>query len=150
MGTMITETYVARPLEDVFAYLRDYSNQAVWQAPGVTEVVVEPPGPAQVGTRVHKVRRTPMGALRFTEEVTAMDEAECRWSEITRTSYLSGSTVTWQVLAEQDGCRVRREGDMRANGLMRLLLPMIKRSASKGFQAEFAQLKRVLESAPLA
>jgi hypothetical protein len=35
---------------------------------------------------------------------------------------------------------------MRANGLMRLMLPFVDRSARKDLAAEFANLKRVLEA----
>ena len=32
MGTVIVETVIARPPDEVFAYLRDYSNEAKWQS----------------------------------------------------------------------------------------------------------------------
>jgi len=74
MGIVIVETFIARPPEEVFAYLREYANEAKWQSGHVSEVIVEPPGPARVGTRVHKVRRTPSGEQRFTIEISEMDE----------------------------------------------------------------------------
>ena len=78
MGTVIVETFISHPPEDVFAFLRDYSNEAKWQVAHVSESIVEPPGPAKVGTRVHKIRRTSGGEQRFTIEITEMDETARR------------------------------------------------------------------------
>jgi uncharacterized protein YndB with AHSA1/START domain len=147
MGTLVIETFIARPPEEVFAYLRDYANEAKWQSEHVAEVIVEPPGPAKVGTRFHKRRRTPMGEQRFTEEVTEMDEAARRWTDVTMTGPFRGTKGSWQVLAEANGSRVRLVAEMRANGLFRLLLPMIDRSVRHDLQGEFANLKRLLETA---
>lgn len=61
MGIIIVEIFIALPPAELFSYLRDYANEAEWQSEHVAEVIVEPPGPAQVGTRFHKVRRTAMG-----------------------------------------------------------------------------------------
>jgi Polyketide cyclase / dehydrase and lipid transport len=47
MAPFTLETAIARPADQVFAYLRDYSNQREWQGANVLEVVVEPPGPAR-------------------------------------------------------------------------------------------------------
>ena len=77
MGTIVVETFIARPPEQVFAYLRDISNQAQWQSEHVSEVIVEPPEPARVGTLYHKVRRAPFGTIRFTGDVA--DVASGRW-----------------------------------------------------------------------
>ena len=150
MGTIIVETFIARPPGEVFEYLRDLSNQAKWQSEHVSEVRVEPPGPARVGTRYHKVRRTGGGEQRFTEEITEMDETSRRWTDVTLTGPFRSTKGSWQILAEDGGSRVRLTADMRANGLWRLLLPLIDRGAEIDLHAEFANLKQMLESAPRA
>ena len=150
MGTISVEIFIARPPQQVFEYLRDYANEAKWQSDHVAQVIVEPPGPAKVGTRFHKVRRTAMGEQRFTEEVTEMDEASRRWTDVTMTGPFRGTTGAWQILVEEGGSRVRLIATMRAQGLWRLLLPMIDRSAAKDLHAEFMNLKTVLESTPQA
>jgi len=150
MGTVIVETFISRSPEEVFAYLREYSNEAKWQSEHVSEATVEPPGPARVGTRVHKMRRIGSGEQRFTIEITEMDETARRWTDVTMTGPFRGTKGSWQVLAEGSGSRVRLAAEMRADGLWRLLLPLIDRSARKDLQAEFANLKKMLESAPHA
>lgn len=146
MAAIVVETPIARSAEEVFGYLRDFANQEVWQKPNVLQVRVEPPGPANVGTRVHKVRQTPMGKLEFTEEVTELDEGQRRWVEVTRTGGIKGTRLEWQVRDDQAGARVHLTAEMHAVGLNRLLLPMIKRQATRGWQSEQAQLKRILEA----
>jgi uncharacterized protein YndB with AHSA1/START domain len=146
MGTVVVETFIARPPEEVFAYLRDYSNEAKWQSQHVSQSTVEPPGPARVGTKVHKVRRTPGGEQRFTIEITEMDEGARRWVDVTRTGSFRGKKGSWQVTPEMNGSKLRLVAEMKAAGLWRLLLPLIDSAARKDLSAEFANLKRILET----
>jgi hypothetical protein len=147
LGTFIVETFIARPPDEVFTYLRDLSNEAEWQSDHVSEVIVEPPGPARAGTRYHKVRRTSGGVQRFTEEIIEMDESARRWVDITRTGSFRGTKGMWQIMPEGNGSRVRLTVEMRATGFWRLLMPVIDSSARKDLEAEFANLKKTLESA---
>jgi len=148
MGTFTVETFIARPPEEVFAYLRDIANEAKWQSEHVSEVIVEPPGPARVGTLFHKARRTPFGEIRFTVKIMEMDETARRWADITMTGVTRGTMGSWQILSAEGGSTVRLTVEMRANGLWRLLLPLITPGAEKDLRAEFANLKKMLESAP--
>jgi hypothetical protein len=146
MGTITIETFIARPPLEVFNYLRDYANEAKWQTAHVSQAIVEPPGPAMVGTRVHKIRRTSGGDQKFTIQITETDETSHRWTDVTITGPFRGTKGSWQVLAENHGSRVRLEAEMRAQGFWRILLPVIDRSARRDLQGEFVNLKKVLES----
>lgn len=146
MGTVVVETFIARPPEEVFAYLRDYSNEANWQSQHVSQSIVEPPGPAKLGTKVHKVRRTPGGEQRFTIEITEMDENQRRWVDVTRTGSFRGTKGSWQVMPEGNGSKVRLVAEMKATGFWRLFLPLIDSIARKDLPVEFATLKKILES----
>ena len=146
MGSVVVETFIARPPEEVFAYLRDYTNEAKWQSQHVSQSTVEPPGPARVGTKVHKVRRTPGGEQHFTIEFTEMDERARRWVDVTLTGAFRGTKGSWQVIPEGNGSRVRLVAEMKATGLWRLILPLIDSTARKDLPTEFANLKKILES----
>jgi uncharacterized protein YndB with AHSA1/START domain len=146
MGVIVLETAIARPTADVFSYMRDHSHQMQWQAGHVLTLDVEPPGPAHVGTKVHKTRRTPMGQVSFTEEVTDLDETGRSWTELTTTGGLRGTTVSWEVQEEGQGTRVRLTASMHGRGMMRVMLPMIRRSARDAWESELANLKQLLES----
>ena len=146
MGTIVVETFIARSPNDVFIFLRDYSNEAKWQSAHVSESIVEPPGPARVGTRVHKIRRTSGGEQRFTIEITEMDESARRWTDVAMTGSFRGTKGMWQVDPEGGGSRVKLTAEMHAVGFWKLLMPIIDSSARKDLQAEFANLKKMLES----
>lgn len=146
MGTIIIETFIARKPDEVFAYLRDYANEAKWQSEHVEESIVEPPGPVQLGTKVHKVRRTGGGVQRFTIEITEMDENARQWTDVTRTGSFRGTKGMWQIAAANGGSQVRLTAEMHAQGLWRLLLPIIDRSARKDLETEFGNLKKILEA----
>jgi hypothetical protein len=146
MSTVKIEIFVARTPDEVFAYVRDYANQAIWQKENIIELTVEPPGPANVGTRIHKARRTPGGEVRFTMEITEMDESAGRWAEQTITGSLQGTQATWQVLPEGNGSKVIHIAEFHATGFSKLLLPLITSAARKDFNSEFANLKKILET----
>jgi hypothetical protein len=69
-----------------------------------------------------------------------------RATDVTLTGPFRGTKESWQVLAEKGGSRVRLVAEMHAQGLWRLLMPVIDRAARQDLQAEFANLKKVLES----
>jgi len=146
MGNIVVETTIKRAPDEVFAYLRNHETQIVWQAPNVLEVSVEPSGPSLLGTKVHKVRKTPMGRLAFTEEVTAFDEAGRTWTEETISGGIRGTRITWRVRESGSDAVVRLTAEMHGVGLNRLLLPLIKKQATTGWRDEQAELKRLLES----
>jgi hypothetical protein len=146
MGDIVVQTTIERTPDDVFAYLRRHDNQITWQAPNVLEVAVEPPGPSGLGTKVHKVRKTPMGRMAFTEEITAFDATGRSWTETTVSGGLRGTRVTWQVLESGSGADVRLSAEMHGAGFSRLLLRIIRKQASRSWEGELAELKRLLES----
>jgi hypothetical protein len=146
MGVLNVDIFIERPPDEVFSYLCDYANQKVWQGQNVIELAVEPPGPAKVGTQVHKVRQTPGGKQRFTMEVTEMDVSARRWTEDTLTGSLRGTKAVWQVQPDGKGSQVKHTIEFRAVGFSKLLLPLITSTARKDFSSEFANLKQILET----
>jgi uncharacterized protein YndB with AHSA1/START domain len=55
MATITSTIIIDRPVEDVFAFIADYANDARWRA-GV-QMESTPPGPARVGTTTREVVR---------------------------------------------------------------------------------------------
>ena len=118
---------IRRPADEVFTYLRTYDNEAAWED-FVLEARSEPPGPAVVGTRVHKVRRTPVGQERFTIEVVEMDEANRRWVDVAIDGYLKDTRIEWQVTAVEDGARVEVKVELHGHGLLKSIMPVVRRT----------------------
>lgn len=136
---------IRRPADEVFAYLRVYDNQAAWED-FVLEARSEPPGPAVVGTRVHKVRRTPLAEERFTLEIVAMDEAARRWTDVAVDGDLAGTRVEWAITPTDEGCRLDVRVELHAHGLLKRLMPVVWRTARRQLRTALDSLTRVLEA----
>jgi hypothetical protein len=136
---------VRRSADEVFTYLRTYDNEAAWED-FVLEARSEPPGPAVVGTRVHKLRRTPVGQERFTIEVVEMDEVTRRWVDVAIDGYLKDTRVEWMVTPIDDGCRVDVRIELHAHGLLKGIMPVVRRTARHQLRTELESLRRVLEA----
>ena len=136
---------VHRPADEVFAYLRTYDNQAAWED-FLLEARSEPPGPAVVGTRVHKLRRTPIAQDRFTVEIVEMDEAARRWADVALDGTLAGTRIDWQVTPVDGGCRVDVRLELHAHGLLERLMPVVRRTAARQLRTALDSLGRVLDA----
>ena len=136
---------IKRPADEVFAYLRTYDNEAAWED-FVLEARSEPPGLAVVGTKVHKVRRTPVGQERFTIEIVEMDIEARRWVDVAIDGYLKDTRISWQVTPVDGGTRVDVKVDLHAHGFLHRLLPIVWRTARLQMRTELESLRRVLEA----
>jgi uncharacterized protein YndB with AHSA1/START domain len=124
--------HIERSPDAVFAYLTDYANEAQWQGAHVLESRSEPPGPARLGTRVHKARRTPLGTQRFTVEIVEFDPAERTWADRITTGQLRGTVGRWSVRASGEGCDVELRADFAGGGLVGAVVAAIaRRTAGK-------------------
>jgi uncharacterized protein YndB with AHSA1/START domain len=133
---------IARPPEEVFAYLTDVSNLPEWQRSAVS---AEAEGPVGEGSRVRE-RRTFLGRTVTTElEVTAYDPP--RRFDV---NALSGPVrlAISHTLEEQPEGRTRVEVmvETRAGGLMRVAAGGATRAAEREFRADFQRLKEILEA----
>jgi hypothetical protein len=103
---------IHRPPEVVFAYLTDFDRQPQWQ-PGVLESGRLPAGEPRVGTTVRKVRRTPMGRVTFTDEITKYDPGRSTYAERVIDSMIRGSGSRWRVERTEGGSRLRVDVQVR-------------------------------------
>src|SRR5581483_8481771 len=72
MAPIVESIEIAKPPEEVFAYIDDLSRHGEWQGQIVSvEVLTE--GPTRVGTRAADVRRVPGGKQKITYEITEHD-----------------------------------------------------------------------------
>jgi uncharacterized protein YndB with AHSA1/START domain len=138
------DVLINRAVDEVFTYLTDLDLQPEWQH-GVIVSTHTPPGPPGLGTRVEKVRQTPMGRVRFTDEISAWDPVARTWTEQVVAGMVRGSGSRWSVRSEATGSRVHVDVWMRAAGLWRVFEPFIARTGERDMRADLQQLKRVLE-----
>ena len=143
---MIVESIeIARPPEEVFAYLDQLERHGEWQDEIVSSKL-ETEGPTRVGSRATDTRRMPGGPRDITYEIVEHDPPR-------KTSFrgLEGpvravGTVTVEPLDDGARSRVKLEFDLEGHGIGKLLAPLARRQARKQIPSNQLQLKERLES----
>lgn len=143
---MIVESIeIARPPEEVFAYLDQLDRHGEWQT-AIVNVRIETEGPTKVGSRAVETRRVPGGPRDMTYEVTEHDPPR-------RSSFrgLNGpvravGTVSVEPVDDGSRSRVTLQLDLEGHGLGKLIAPFARRQAAKQVPEDQARLKERLES----
>jgi uncharacterized membrane protein len=133
--------HLNRPVDQVFAFLADASNQPRWQS-NLIESEQLTDGPTRVGTRIREVRRLGRRPTAYLAEITEFEPSR-RFA----VRVITGPQVTlsYTFAAEDGGTRLRYQFTIRTSGLMRLLDPLIAHSLRKQSALDFARLKDILE-----
>jgi len=134
--------HLNRPVEQVFAFLVDTTRLTTWQTNLIKfDKITE--GPLHLGSRFREFRRTGKTESAFQAEITAFEPNKCFE---TRTLGTPQVTTSYSLESEDGGTRVKHRFVMLTRGFMRLLEPMIAKSIREENEADFENLKRVLES----
>jgi carbon monoxide dehydrogenase subunit G len=138
-----TSITISRPIEEVFAYVSDFRNAAQWQA-GVVEVRQTPEGPVRIGTQITFVRTFLGRKLEGTSEVVEYEPP-------TKHTFQSTSgplpfTVSRIFEPATEGTNVTIVFEMQPGGVFALAEPLIARSFRRAVEADFGNLKDLLES----
>jgi uncharacterized protein YndB with AHSA1/START domain len=137
------DTDIARPADEVFAYLADPDRLALWQSSAV-EVRKETGAPMDVGTRLTEVRRILGRQLETQVEITAYEPGRRLALKA-----LSGPVpfAVEQTLTPTDGgTRVHFRGEGSPGGFFKLAEPLVARAVERQFKNDFQTLKDILES----
>jgi uncharacterized protein YndB with AHSA1/START domain len=140
---------IARPPEEVFAYLDDLARHGEWQEQLVS-VRVQGGGPTAVGTRATETRRIGPGTHDTTYEVTEHSPPHhFAFRAIDGPVRPFGRGIVEPV---GDGSRSRAtiELDFEGQGMGRLLVPLVRSEASKQVVQDQQRLKERLESGAAA
>ena len=136
---------IAKPPEDVFAFLVDVANLPQWQS-GVHRAEIAGGGEAHAGARIEESRHLLGRELHTTLEITEL--------EAPRVFALRAldSPVPFGVRHELEpsgdgGTRLRVSGEGEAGMLPGFARGLMVRRAEKQFRQDFQRLKRLLEGA---
>jgi uncharacterized protein YndB with AHSA1/START domain len=144
----ITETIeIARPPEEVFAYVDDPTRHGEWQSQ-LESVRVETDGPTRVGTRVAETRRVPGGPREMHYEVTEHDPPRRVAFRVLDGPVRPVGRITFEP--SDGGTRYTVELDFEGHGFGKLIAPLAKRAARKQLPQDLARLKERLESGAVA
>ena len=136
---------VDRPAAQVFAYATDPTRFREWQQ-GVIDGHLDPPGPAQVGTKCLTTRRIGGTSRAVTSELTHID-APTTWGVQGIDGPIRATVdVTVEPLTETSS-RLTIAVDLAGHGIGKLLVPLIvRRQAQREMPANVEALKRRVEA----
>jgi uncharacterized protein YndB with AHSA1/START domain len=145
MAPIIASTEVARPAEEVFAYVIDPRMMSEWQQGCVSGHMDG--APTRVGSKCTTIRRIGGREREVITEITEYDPPH-RWAD----RGISGPiraivAVTVEPLADSSRSRVTIELDFTGHGIGKLLVPLIvRRQAASEMPDNMKRLRQRLEA----
>jgi uncharacterized protein YndB with AHSA1/START domain len=133
---------IDRPVEDVFAYVTDVTNDSAWHT-DVLEARKTSEGPIGIGTIWHTRFRPTMGISEGDMEVVSF--------EPNRMQVMRGQigpmqpTLTYLFEPSDGGTKFTRRVQIKVSGMMKVMQPLIGMMLPKQNRGFLANLKRVLE-----
>ena len=147
MKPVVVQVEIARPAEDVFAYLEEVENNPAWLR-GMRSCTWTTPPPRGLGSRYDQVAAFVGKEIRTTFVVTAHEPGRL----VTITS-LEGSSFPLTVtrLVEATGatsCRVTETVESDPSGFYRVATPLLRLMVRRNIVRDYGTLKRLLERRP--
>jgi uncharacterized membrane protein len=136
---------IARPVDEVFAYVADARNRPSWDDSVESEELTSPE-PIGVGSAVRTRMRSMGRDYEYTWEV--VEHEPPTHQRIESTSGPFSTTLVYDLADGSDGTSVRFSVTGRPAGLMRVPQPLIARRTQQNLDNGFARLKQVLEGGP--
>jgi uncharacterized protein YndB with AHSA1/START domain len=145
MAPLVSSIEIARPQDEVFAYVTDPSTFADWQA-GVVGGAIEG-GSASVGSKCMTTRRIGGAERAVTSEITKIDPPTS-WAVHGIDGPIRAIVdVTVEPLDGSARSRVTIELDFEGHGIGKLLVPLVvRRQARDEMPANVRRLKQRLEA----
>lgn len=145
MAPIISVTEVARPADEVFAYVIDPSTMPEWQE-GVVRGHMDG-APTRVGSRCTTIRKIGGREREVVTEITEYEPPR-RWADRGIAGPIRARVgVTVEPL--EDGSRVMIELDFTGHGIGKLLVPLfVRRQAAREMPENMRRLRRCLEARP--
>jgi uncharacterized protein YndB with AHSA1/START domain len=142
MITFQTDVQFDRPVEQVFAYLTTSSNHPRWDFTAV-EMNQKEPGAWHKGTHFHEVRNFQGRRMDIQSQIVVFEpNKRMEIQSLTEPAFLG----TWIFTPVNGGSRLTYRAEMQYKGMMRLMEPLIRAPFLKQLDANFRNLKVVLET----
>jgi carbon monoxide dehydrogenase subunit G len=143
--TLSVAVVIARPPDEVFAFVSDARNRPSWDDSVDSEELTSPE-PIGVGSTV-RTRMRSMGRDHEIDWEIVEHEPPTR-QRIESTSGLFRTTLVYELAGDGDGTSVHFSVTGGPTGLLRLMQPLIARNTQRTLDQGFARLKSVLEDRP--
>ena len=136
---------IGRPVEDVYSYASTFITMPAWRG-GVSEVEQLTDGPVGVGTRMRAGGRVLGRPIGIVIEVTALEPGSRFTYRGSAGPLRTHNVVTFEHIA--GGTQVTWTDEIELGGLLGLLEPWMGRVVRRGYEADLARLKAILEAQP--
>jgi carbon monoxide dehydrogenase subunit G len=146
MRTVFTRSvsvFIARPLDEVFAFVSDARNRPSWDESVDSEELTSPE-PIGVGSTV----RTRMRSMGRDYEIDweVVEHEPPAHQRIESTSGPFSTTLVYELSGDFEATSVHFSVTGRPTGALRLMQPLIARATQRNLDRGFARLKEVLEA----
>jgi uncharacterized membrane protein len=137
---------INRSPDDVFEFLAARQNDALWMSAVLESEWLDPTGPVAPGRRGRMAMKMFGRRVEYVDEVTAYEPG----SQIAHRTIEGPFELSTACLCDpaDGGCRttVIAEAERMLGPLGRFLDPLMARLLSRGFKADLAKLKEILEA----
>jgi uncharacterized membrane protein len=141
---IISSIEIARPQQDVFAYLDELDKHSEWQGDLISSRL-ETEGPTRVGTRASDTRKVPGGPQTMVYEITEHDPPrKSSWRVLDGPVRAVGSMIV-EPIGDGTRSRVTVEFDLKGHGIGILMAPFVRMFARRQVPRDQAKLKQILE-----
>jgi hypothetical protein len=147
MAQMQQSVEIARPLEEVFAFVANPGNDACWGS-NLAEVTELSPGPLGVGARFRYTVRFAGRQFELVREVTEYEPNRRQAVKTISGPLRFGGVRTFEAIP--GGTGITLTGGGRAGGFFGLAEPLLLRAAQRSLRTDLATLKGLLEGQPQA
>jgi uncharacterized protein YndB with AHSA1/START domain len=148
--TARTSVVINRPVEEVWAYLNDHSNETEWRRPSLKKLEQVGTGPARPGTRYEGV--IALGPIKapYVNELTEYEPPHrLAWKAISSAGWIIGSSGSYTLEDENGHTRFTHEITLEPNNFAgKLVMPLVGASGSSTVMPLVKQLKEALEKKP--
>jgi uncharacterized membrane protein len=137
------ETEIARPREEVAAYMTDWRNDTAWIG-ALTDVQLVGDGAFGVGSRVARTASFLGRRIEYVNEVVELEPGRRLAMRSVRAPFPMTVVYELEDAGARTRVRIRAQGD--ASGFYRVARPLLSRAVRRGIAGDLERLKRVLES----
>jgi uncharacterized protein YndB with AHSA1/START domain len=143
MATLDISTMINRPLEEVFAFASNPENIPTWSSTG-SEVKITSAGPIGVSTTFRSVVIFLGRRIEGETEITEFEPNRSFAQESRSEPFPVKNRVTFERV--DGGTRVNFTSVAEPGGFFKLAEPLLVRMIKRQFEADFANLKDLMES----
>ncbi len=146
MVTKSVSIIIECPIEDVFAFLTDARNNALWQAnAGLKATRQEPEEPVGVGTRITEIWQFLGRKTEVTREVTEYElNHKCTARHLWGASPIKEDMLLFEPVAE--GTRCTYTARVQVAGVFALTELILASTLKKAMETSLTEAKHVLET----